>query len=405
MPEQVQRIMQFREFARRKPAVLVSAALAVGAIVWVGSGVIGSESAPPQSNGLETALGTAGTNTPTNLFAVRILNSEARQRTSKIIVNGRTEPFRTVEIRAETEGRILELNTYRGEEVVEGDIIAKIALYDREAKLAEATALLRQRQIEFNASASLVTEGFRSETQHAGAQAQLDAARAIVEQRRTDIERTNIRAPFSGMIHSGHMEIGDYVKSGNPVGTLLDLDPILIVGQATENEVASLSLNGTGGAELSNGQVLTGKVTYIAAQADSGTRTYRFELEVENPDYAIRAGLTARIFVDAGQNLAHLIPPSALTLSDVGEIGIKTVNADDRVEFFEIRILEETLDGMWIAGLPQTARIVVGGQEFVVVGEHVAVTDGARVLTEAQETAPLIAQENTSIESGEEPQQ
>ncbi len=400
MSEQSKTKFRLTEFLRRKPAVLVSVALAVGAILWVGSGFVGSADVPtsPDDQAPTTEQASA------DLFAVRVINSQAAQRTSKIVVNGRTEPYRTVEIRAETEGRILELNTYRGEEVTEGDVIAKIALYDREAKLSEAQALLRQRQIEYSASASLVEEGFRSTTQHAGAQAQLDAARAIVEQRSTDIERTNIRAPYSGMIHSGHLEVGDYVKSGNPVGTLLDLDPILIVGNATEEEVSRLSLNGLGGAELSDGTIITGTVTYIAAQADTTTRTYRFEVEVANPNYAIRAGLTARILVDAGQSVAHLIPPSALSLSELGKIGVKTVNNDALVEFHEIRILEETIEGMWVDGLPETAQVIVGGQEFVVVGEQVVAVDLAAADVTSGETVPLIAQDESIAELDEEPQ-
>jgi multidrug efflux system membrane fusion protein len=382
---------------------LIAAVLAIGAIVWIGSGTIGSgngsapQDAPAGSAEESTATSETVSGDGEKLFAVRVLRSEEIERANRIVINGRTEPFRTVEVRAETEGRLIELDTYRGKEVEEGDIIAKIALYDREAKLLEAQALLRQRQIEYSASASLAEQGFRSETQHAGARAQLDAARAVVEQQRSAIERTNIRAPFGGMIDAGHLEIGDYVKGGDRVTTLLDLDPILIVGNATETEVGSLTLDGLGGAQLPDGRIVSGTVTYVSSQSGNATRTYRFEIEVDNPNYEIRSGLTARILVEAGRGVAHQIPQSALTLSDDGAIGIKVVEDDDRVAFYEITILEETQDGLWVNGLPPITRVITSGQEFVIPGEKVIAVDSV----DGAEAAQVSQSENAEITEDE----
>ncbi|MCZ6764876.1 MAG: efflux RND transporter periplasmic adaptor subunit, partial [Alphaproteobacteria bacterium] len=354
---------------RGKSSILVAAFLVVAVTIWMASGTMGTRDRTGP-NGATPASNEDG-HEQAELFSVLVQTSEAQSRPERIVINGRTEPFRTVEIRAEIEGRLVDLQTYRGERVSKGDIVAKIALYDRRAKLAQARALLRQREIEYAASESLVDQGFRSETQHAGATAQLDAARAVVEQRRADIERTNVRAPFDGIIHGGHRELGDYVKAGDVIGTILDLDPILVVGHATEMEVSGLTLGGPGAAQLVDETILVGTVTYVASQADQATRTYRYEIEVPNPDNEIRAGLTARTIVEAGEVTAHLIPASSLTLSDIGEIGVKLVDDDGIVLFHIIRIMEDGADGMWIDGLPQSVRLIVTGHEFVTVGQRV----------------------------------
>lgn len=365
---------RLRALVRNKPSIIVAAGLVVVVTLWMATGSMGGDDAADQQ-----ALLTPGDESiAADLFAVQVATLEAQSRADRIVINGRTEPFRTVAIRAEIEGRLVELGTYRGETIAEGDTIARIALYDRQARLAEARALLRQREIEYSASASLVQQEFRSETQHAAAMAQLDAARAVVEQRLADIARTHIRSPFDGIVQSGHLELGNYVKAGDIVGTIMDMDPILVVGHATEMEVAALTLGGPGVARLVDQTTIVGTVTFIAVQADPATRTYRYEIEVPNPDYAIRAGLTAQILIEGDRTMAHLIPASSLTLSERGDIGVKTVDSDALVRFFAVRIMEDSADGMWVGGLPETVQVIVGGQEFVTEGEPVlAVEAGA----------------------------
>ncbi len=60
-----------------------------------------------------------------------------------------------------------------------------------------------------------------------------------------------------------------------------------------------------------------------------------------------------------------------MTLDDQGAIGVKAVDAEGRVKFHAVEVIEDTSEGMWIAGLPATLTLITVGQEFVRPGEKV----------------------------------
>ena len=100
----------------------------------------------------------------------------------------------------------------------------------------------------------------------------------------------------------------------------------------------------------------------------------RWKSTVPNPDLTIRDGQTATILIAAEGAKAHLLPQSALTLSNEGQLGVRTVGAGNVVDFRPVQILRDTAEGVWIGGLPETTDIIVVGQEFVTRGVTVKPT-------------------------------
>ncbi len=114
-----------------------------------------------------------------------------------------------------------------------------------------------------------------------------------------------------------------------------------------------------------------GKVQFVSSSASAETRTFTAEVRVENADGAIPAGISARVRIPTGETRAHFVSPAILSLDTNGTLGVKTVNAEDRVVFNKIAIMRAQTDGIWIAGLPDEARIITIGQGFVNDGETV----------------------------------
>lgn len=345
---------------------LIAAAIAILAGGWIASGQIGSG-----ANGAEQSTAPSPQETARPRMTVRIAELTARPRQEIVSITGRTEASRKVAIRAETESQVIELLARRGDVVAEKDVIAKLRLNDRSAKLAEAKAVLKQREIEYAAAQKLHEKGFRSTTEQAGAEARLDAARAVVEQRQIDIARTTLRAPFAGIIGEGHVELGDFVRVGDVAATIIDLDPVLAVGSVSERQVNALQNGGTADVKLIDDSTYTAVIRFISPIAEPQTRTYRVELEIDNPDYRIRDGITAEINFPLGEARAHFVSPSVLTLNDAGVVGVRTVDESDTVRFKPVEILADETRGVWIAGLPERVRLIVVGQEFVTEGERV----------------------------------
>lgn len=349
-----------------KRSIIFAVLLAIAATAWILSGQFGENAAQPESQKPPADLASLA-KAPT----VRVRQSVAQDHAVVDLLRGRTEANRMVEIKTETDGRLIELAVGDGSVVKEGDIIARLAPGDRTARLAEARALFAQRKIEYDADKKLSKKGFRAETALAATQASLEAAAAAVKVAEVEFSYTVIRAPFDGVIDDRYMELGDFVDRGDAIARLVELDPIVIVTQVNERAVPGLSLGITGRARMMTGTEVEGQIRHISSVADSATRTFRVEIEVANPQELIADGMTAEIVLPVAQAKAHAVSPAILTLSDSGLIGVKAVDANNRVVFHPVKIVDTDLKGVWVTGVPDQVTLITVGQEYVNVGEEV----------------------------------
>ena len=178
-----------------------------------------------------------------------------------------------------------------------------------------------------------------------------------------------------GYLETLRVEEGDFLNTGAVCAALIDPDPMLIVADIAEKDIAQVELGSEASAKLISGRYISGEVTFIASSADKNTRTFRVEISVDNKDRTIRDGVSAEIYIKGKQEAAHKISPAILSLNDQGKLGVRTVTADNRVEFKEINILEDTNSGMWVSGLGEEARIITLGQEYVFQGQTVNVKE------------------------------
>ncbi|KPQ06800.1 MAG: Membrane-fusion protein [Rhodobacteraceae bacterium HLUCCA12] len=298
---------------------------------------------------------------------------EEREIESTVVLRGRTEAARQVEVRAETSGLVASPPIARGSEVREGDVLCELAPGTRQASLREAEARLAEAEINYNAADRLSEEGFAAQTRVASADAARRSALAAVEAAEAELERLIIRAPFDGRLEADTAELGSLLGSGGLCATLIRLDPILVVGFASESQIGRLSLGAAAGARLSNGEEVLGRVTFLARSSDPSTRTFRVEVTVPNPDQTIRAGMSADILIGASGTRGHLVPGSAMTLDDEGRLGLRLVDEDNRTFFAPVEVLRDTQDGFWVSGLPDPADVVVVGHEYATDGVEVVV--------------------------------
>lgn len=348
--------------------------------------------------------------------SVVALRSQAQTVDGAVIVRGQTEAIRQVDVRAETSGLVVSEPLRRGTMIDEGALMcsldpgtrqialgdakarlleAQARLPESKARLAEAEARLVEAEINDRAASRLSEGGFASETRVASATASVEAARAGVEAARAglssaeagvqsaaagvasaedELEKLQIKAPFNGLLETDTAELGALMQPGALCGTIIQLNTIKLVGYVPETEVDRVKLGATAGARLSSGALSQGNVTFISRSADPTTRTFRVEIEVPNPDLSIRDGQTAEILIQSDGETAHLLPQSALTLDNEGNLGVRIVAEDNRAGFAPVSVIRDTTEGILIAGLGETSDIIVVGQEFVTDGVALAVT-------------------------------
>lgn len=348
--------------------------------------------------------------------SVIAMQSAAREIDSAVILRGETQAMREVEVRAETTGQVVSPPLRKGAFVQAGDVLCRLdegtrpaTLAENEARLAEAMtrgpeaqsrvleaqARLAEARLNETAAARLNQDGFASDTRVAGARATLSSAEAAVASAeaglsaalagvqaaeagvaaaRKELTRTVMAAPFAGLLESDTAELGSLLQAGALCATVIQLDPIKIVGFVPETEVARVEVGARAGARLVTGQEVIGRVTFLSRSADPQTRTFRTEIEVPNGDLSIRDGQTADILIAAEGANAHLLPASALTLNDDGALGVRVVSSEGTAAFMAVNLIRDSADGVWVTGLGDSADIIVVGQEYVTDGVPVTAT-------------------------------
>ena len=320
------------------------------------------------------ADGQAASENP-EVITVRAIRVSPQSYNEQIRVRGRTQAFRNVEVRAEQAGRIVSEPIPRGAKVVKGDVLCEIALDNRTADLLENQARLEQAEFEYNAAVDLRKRSLQSEVAVAQLKAAMESAKAAVARAELALANTKVRAPFDGIVETRVVELGDYLNIGTVCASVIDVNPMLLVGFIPEQEVASLSVGSTVQAQILSGEQVTATVTYLSRNADDISRSYRLEAEVNADGETLRSGITADLLVSASNLTAHLIPASALTLDDNGVIGVKLIDDAGNVSFQNVAIVGDNTNqlnpGIWVTGLSGNVNVVTLGQEIVFPGQVV----------------------------------
>ena len=351
------------------------------------------------------------------LVKVVVQHATAQEVDSAVIVRGQTAAVRQVDMRSEISAVVASEPLRKGARVSAGDALcvmdmgtrggaldearadlseAQSRVPEAEARVTEAQASIEEASINRNAASQLSEGGFASRTrlaateaavaaaqaQLSAAQSGLEAAKAGIESARAgvavaekEIERLTIKAPFAGLLESDTAELGSLLQPGALCATILQLDPVKLVGFVPETEVNRVAVGAPATARLAAGDVrVQGAVAFLSRAADPATRTFRVEIDVPNPDLSIRDGQTAEIAIGSGGVKAHLLPQSALTLDDDGTLGVRAVDADATVVFHPVQVMRDTPTGVLLTGLPEEVDVIVRGQEYVTAGVTVAPT-------------------------------
>ena len=352
---------------------VATAVVVVLAAVWLLSGVIGKdpEGVPPTlAEARNAAVEARADQAPT---VVRGRRSLASKRPRMLKLRGRTVNKYEIVVRAESSGLVVERPIENGATVATGDLLCQLEINEREAMVLEARDAVDLANLEYEGVLRLRDRGLQQESDLARARAGLSSAQRQLAANEKELAKTAVRAPVRGYVEQTHANVGDYVQPGSPCATVLDLDPIFVVASISEQNVAHAAVGTLVDVVLSTGSALSGPLTFIGKQSTDESRTFRIEVTVANPGYDISAGLTGQLTLRLETHSAHLVPTALFALDDAGELGVRTVDDRQRVEFHKIGIVSEDEEGVWVSGLPDDVVLITVGQELVNPGERVEV--------------------------------
>ena len=333
--------------------------------------------------------------------SVLVQKSNEQEVTNGILLRGQTEAFKSVQVKAETSGSVISQPIRKGTFVKNGELLCELEVGTKSDVLSEAKVALALSLDELDASIhqyelrvqaaerqkSLLKRGVGTEAAVEAAELSASSAEtqslskrqavanveARINRATTELNNTKIIAPFDGLLESDTAEYGDFMQTGAPCGTLLALNPIKLIGYATETQVSKIEVNTTAGARLISGDTVSGTVSFISRSADPTTRTFLVETTVPNENYEIREGSTADIYISLSGAKGHLLPQSSLTLNSSGVLGVR-IALNDKAKFIPINIIRDAEEGVWVTGLPDTVEVIIVGQEYVTDNSNIKVS-------------------------------
>jgi multidrug efflux system membrane fusion protein len=348
---------------------LAALAVLVGVGAWVATGEFSSVGSAQNEAPATPAEAVEQPKAPLRTVAVitppRLMHARA------IRISGHTEAEKRVTLATRVMGVIESLPVKQGQRVERGDLVMRLDAADKEAAIRMSESIVTQRQAEADAAEKLVAGGNAPRLQADQARAALATAKSQLENAKAELAQYEIYAPYNGLIDRVPVQRGSTILAGAEVATLINLDPLLAIGEVSERDLRYLKLGNVADIQLVDGKIVKGTLRYISRDASTSTRTFRIEVAIPNENKELPAGMTAEISLLADQTDSVMLPRSVVTLSADGDLGIRAVDKDNKVVFVPIDLVDDTSHGLVLAGIPADARVIVAGQDLVTEGNEV----------------------------------
>ncbi len=235
-----------------------------------------------------------------------------------------------------------------------------------ELALSEKRALLRAAETRL-----FELKNLPKELELANSYARLKLIDSKILQLQEQLKFTKIVAPQRGWLEDLNVEIGEFVDENRPLARILGLQTLKLTIPIAQTSIDKINIADPVNISFAGSEVAKGKVDKIAAKANVATRTFNVEIKLDNPEGRIRAGMTAEAEIIIGEVEALKVSPAHLNVKDDGQLTVKIVNAQDRVDVIPVELVRTSGNFAYIAGVPDNATLLTAGQAFLNSGELV----------------------------------
>ena len=282
-------------------------------------------------------------------------------------------PNKRVLMRSEIDGVIEKIDFEEGDEITKGKRLVDISTKEHRLKLKIAITDSNLADINIKRDEKLAAQNLISNAQLDQTRTRAESASLNKELAEISLNKSLISSPLKGTIKTRHIKVGEFVRKGDKLVEILDIDRILVKVNIPEQEILSIQVgqNVEVALYIMEKKTFLGRVKNIGLEADSSNRTFPVEILVDNKERQLRAGMLARATFTKNVDQDQIVIPRHTVLErDQGRVVY--VFEDGKAFRRDITI-----------GLSQQDQVqVVQGLnkgELIVVEGHTKLTDGEEV--------------------------
>ncbi len=247
-----------------------------------------------------------------------------------------------VTLSADLPGIVTNIAFESGTTATNGQLLIQLDTRQEEAQLRTAKAKLFLAQQNLDRAKDLNDKHVIATSAYDEDKSGFDVAVASVDEMQAAIDRKTIRAPFSGVIGIRQVNVGQYLKSGDPIVQLESLDPIYVNFALPQQNIGSLKVGQLVKVQADGlpGKIFPGTITALNSLVDTNTRNIQVQATIQNPDHVLRSGMFAGIQVElpVRENVV-LIPSTAIQYAPYGDsvFVIEDMKGPDGADFLGVR--------------------------------------------------------------------
>jgi membrane fusion protein (multidrug efflux system) len=288
---------------------------------------------------------------------------------------GSIEALESITVVSEIDGAVKSLPFTEGGVIRRGGLIAQLDDAQLAAERARAEALRAQSKATYDRVKSVVDQGAAAPQDLDDASAALKVADANLQLAQARYAKTRITAPFDGIIGARRVSVGTFLRAGQQIAELANIDAIRVIFSAPERLVSTLRA----GAEVTvsttafPGLALTGTILVIDPVVDPVTRSARVVARVQNAGRKFRPGMSANVSAILGERPKALTIPSEAVFGSGNQSFVFIVKTDSTVARVPLTLGTRMTDIVEvIEGLSEGMTVVRAG--------HQKLFDGGKVM-------------------------
>jgi membrane fusion protein, multidrug efflux system len=287
---------------------------------------------------------------------------------------GTIEAIEEITVVSEINATVVDIPFTEGSQIGKGKIIAQLDDSQLAAEVARAEALYSQSLATYNRVKKVVEQNAGTQQDLDDALASLKVSEANLKLAQARLDKTKIVAPFNGIIGSRRVSVGSFLRTGDAITELANLNEIRINFSAPERYLSELKR----GSEVIvyspvyPGHEVKGRIIAIEPIIDSDTRTARIVARVQNPGQKFRPGMSANVSVVLTERPEALTIPTEAVFANGNQSLVYIVNADSTVAPAPVTLGTQLTNMVEVVGgLQEGMSVVTAGHQKLFPGAKV----------------------------------